>query len=606
MKNRARNRLLVVGFVVGLASTVGLSQPPTARSKRVETLVRGEAIRTEGQLSGGGAGGFRFVPAAGRPPIAVEPGSTIEFSGAGPEPHSVPAAFQVLLGNGQRISGRLVEITPDQIRIDDGPGRKPLTIARRGALAVIQRPGEAQILVDPFDVLDPTRWTQTGEPEVDNDLKSPGGKYLKLPAGGASVTARIFESVTSGRLEISYFDRGERAAGYREFVDLAFRTPAGELAAVRTVLGWPEETLAVESPQGPGLAVQPLTRKPGWHRLTVRFGPDRLDIQVDQDELAHGNGPSGPLAEIRLATEVVRKGSPAAGLFARFDDLHVARIATPSARVDIDPGQDEVRMVSGDQTFGRIVKADSRRVLLRQLGKDVSLPWSEVSGVYFERAAEAGQMIDGLLVRAEWRAAPPSEGRDFDVLEGALVGVTETEISLATPYASAVTLPRDHLTRLLILGKGRRLTLDATSHHLGDRVVPDLDPPQPEGGTYEIAFDLDSVPDGPARLAVDVVQVVGESGDSEFSPLVRKGELVSRVSLNGKAFDTLNHHIMTKNEAPERIRLPIPSGLLRSGRNVIRVQQEGAKDDPSKRDNLGLLGIALEFDSRRPAGTARP
>jgi hypothetical protein len=388
-------------------------------------------------------------------------------------------------------------------------------------------------------------------------------------------------------------------------VDLAFRLPSRDLAAVRTVLGWAEDTLSVESPQGPGLAVQRLTRKKGWHRLTIHFGPDRLDLQLDDEVLAHGNGPPGPLAEIRLATEVVRKGNAPDTLSARFDDLQLVRVASPPGRLDPEPSQDEARMITGDQTFGWVVKADAKSMVLEQESKEIRFPWSEVGGLYLRRAPRTGAFVEGALVRAECKTGGSARVREVDVLEGALAAVSDSEITIATPYAGLVALPRDRMVRIECLGLGRRLVLDPYAHHLGDRIVTDLDPPQPEGGAYELPFDLRQVPEAPAHLVVDVIQVVGESGD-EYSALVKKGELLTRVYLNGKSFDTLNRHIRNKNEAPERIRLPIPRGHLLAGRNLIRFEQEGTKEDPLKRDNLGLLGIALEFEAARPAGAVRP
>jgi hypothetical protein len=94
--------------------------------------------------------------------------------------------------------------------------------------------------------------------------------------------------------------------------------------------------------------------------------------------------------------------------------------------------------------------------------------------------------------------------------------------------------------------------------------------------------------------------VIGESGNLSFSPLVKNGELRTHVLLNGKPFDDLNGHISTRNDTPERIRLPIPAGLLRPGRNVLRFEQSGTKSDPTKLDNLGLLGIAIEFPAPLP------
>jgi hypothetical protein len=93
---------------------------------------------------------------------------------------------------------------------------------------------------------------------------------------------------------------------------------------------------------------------------------------------------------------------------------------------------------------------------------------------------------------------------------------------------------------------------------------------------------------------------VGIGSGLPFSTLVQKGELRTNLSINGKQFDYLNRYISTKNETPERIRVPIPGGVLHPGANQIRLQQVGIEKDPSYLDDLGILGIALEFDAARP------
>ncbi len=52
--------------------------------------------------------------------------------------------------------------------------------------------------------------------------------------------------------------------------------------------------------------------------------------------------------------------------------------------------------------------------------------------------------------------------------------------------------------------------------------------------------------------------------------------------------------------------MPIPAGLLRAGRNVVRFEQNGTAEEPSKRDNLGLLGLAIEMPIGSPPGAPQP
>jgi hypothetical protein len=189
-------------------------------------------------------------------------------------------------------------------------------------------------------------------------------------------------------------------------------------------------------------------------------------------------------------------------------------------------------------------------------------------------------------------------------VEGVLADVDDLALHVAVPYVGVVEIPRDRLKRLDILGRGKRVVIEPNPHHLGNRAADDLDPPRGEGPTLEIRFSLQEVPSGEAALLLDVVQVIGETGNLDFSDLVKQGELRTIVMMNGRPFDTLNRHISTRNDVPARIRLPIPAGVLKAGENVLRFEQAGMKDDPRVLDSLGILNMAVEFpaDSRRDEG----
>jgi hypothetical protein len=432
--------------------------------------------------------------------------------------------------------------------------------------------------------------------------KAADAHALRLPAGGASLTHRLDEPFAAGRLEVAFRAGDAVAAGQQWFVDLTFQAQTGR-ETIRAVLGWAEESFAVESPRGPALAVQRVARSRGWHRLSVRFGPERTEVAVDGDALAHGKGPGGPLAEVRLATYAAPGAADADGLAGYLDDLRLLRSAEPFGALEADVTQDELRMTSGDQVFGRLLSADAEALRFDVDGRPVTFPWAEVSGVYLRREPSPGAPVEGLLVRAEWRSAPGNDPRDLDAVEGALTGVSAKSLTVQTPYAGAVTVPRDRATRLTVQGRGRRVVIDPTAHHLGNDILataPALDPPQPEGTTLERTVTLPELPAGDAALVLDVLQVEGEAADLRFSADVKKGELRTNVKVNGEPFDYLNRHVTTRNEAPERIRLPIPPGLLRPGRNVIRFEQTGRANDPNDVDDIGLLTIALEFTPEAP------
>jgi hypothetical protein len=567
----------------------------------VDSLERSTGRPVPGTFLGDLRGGFRFVPKDGSASIAIEGPSEIALGGNGPGPTTGVPPVEVVLGLGQSVSGQLIGLDEKSIRLGEGPGGRPVTIARHGALALRQRPGEALVLIDGFEALDPKRWTVVGEPQIVDTPKFAGAKSLKLRADGSAITTKLDQPVGQGRLELAFHDTAAVVAGVQWFVDLFFRGEQGP-ESVRAVLGWSDESLAVQTTGNISLAVQRLARKPGWHRLEVRFGSEATEMSVDGNALAHGAGPSGPLLEIRLGTSLAGKPEPT--LAAHVDELKLVRLASVFLPGEADPAQDEARLVEGDQVFGTIRSADSKRVVIDVLGKDVPLPWSDVAALYFRRVSTPSREVSGLLVKLTWRSAPGTDPRDIDQAEGALVAADSTSFTLETPYAGTLVIPRDRLRRMVVEGTGRRLVVDPTAHHLGDEISKPpnvLDPPQPEGGVLTRSFPLSTLP-GPgqsASVVLDVVQVVGEANGLDFSHLVRNGELRTKISVNDREIDYLNRHITDDNVAPTRIRVPIPAGLLKVGENRIKIVQTGRAKDPTYFDDLGILGIAVEVTKDR-------
>ena len=607
MKTRI-GRLSQLGWLATFGLLPVVVAPASGQAKlpgqaRHESIPRNDGDSTYGRVSGDARSGFKFTPIGGEPTVTLEAAGTVTFDGPAADVGAGFPPMRVLLGLEQQISGKLGIVDEQSIRLEDGPGGQAVVTARAGAVALAQRPGEALVFQDGFEILDPAHWTHVGEPSIVDQPRLTGSKSLALPAGGSAVTYRLTDPVASGRLELAFHDSGQVLAGQQWFVDLLFRGPGGD-ESIRFVLDWAEESLAVQSSGNHSLAVQRLARKPGWHRLGARFGP-QTELAVDGLELAHGRGPGGPLIEIRLANRSGGVGDPPKETAVQFDDLRLVRLAEPVGGLEASPLVDDIRLVDGDQVFGRLKGADPEAVTLRVDNTEVALPWTEVASLAFRRAPEQGRPVEGLLVRLEWRSAPGNDPRDLDQVEGALLAVTDTAFTLATPYSGELTIPRDRLRKLKVLGSGRRLVLDGTSHHLGNNDTSKephvLDPPLPEAGFLDRTFTLDRVPEGSsAWLVLDVVQVVGEANSLAFSEYVRKGELRTNAKINDKFVDYFNRHITTKNESPDRIRLPIPPGLLHLGENKLRIEQVGKVGEPEELDDIGILTIAIEFDAARP------
>ncbi|APW63292.1 hypothetical protein [Paludisphaera borealis] len=572
----------------------GPSRAAADEPKRVERLEQEGGPPLEGRLLLDPRAGFRFQassePATSSRP--VEAGRVIDFADREPSASSIPPLFQARIGESARISGMLRRVAENGLQISVPWQAQAIELRRPGVQSLVQRIGEARVLVDSFDKLDGATWAVGGTPEIVADAgPAPADRALRLPPGGASIERRFEEALGAGRIDLTFRDDGKIHPDQQWTLVLTLREPTGP-ANIRIVLGWSEDSLAVESPAGPALAVQRLARAEGWRRLAVRFDADRTEIAVDGKELAHGKGPPGPLESIRIASS----GPPSenAGPGGIIGEIQVARFAQPPSSLEIDPTQDEARLVVGDQLFGAIRQGDSDRVEMTVDDRPVVLDWSDLAGVFLRRTPAEGAPVQGALARVEWRVSAGDPTRDFDFAEGAVSALSDSTLTLATPFAGTLQIPRDRLIRLRVLEPGWRLVIDPASHHLGNEIEPRLDPPLPEGSVLERSFELPNGLDGPKFLALDVILVVGETPGLPFSDFVRRGELKTFVEINGVRFDYLNRFVHTANETPERIRIPIRADLLKPGKNQLRIVQTGLAKLPTEYDDLGILGVAVE------------
>lgn len=569
----------VLGSEVGAGEEEGIRIVAELRDGQRET---GALIEIDGKVV--------FRPDSGGEPISMTRLSRVvrpedENEGVTREPTD-PWPFLVSTGLDDRISGRLIEVDANSIRLAVGPDGEELTVDRRGASWLIQRPGESQVFADRFDEEDVRAgWTLGDGTRVDSG-------DLKIEPGGSEARLTLPEPVDAGRVELTFSWGGRQERGHRWFVDLIFDGPNGE-EVTRVVLGWADEFPSIESRGGPEIVVQPLILEPGMHRLSARFGPARTLLAIDGNDLGRGGGIRGSLRSIRFQSESARDAEPLGDLRGKIDDLLVIRTFEPTTSPEIDPSQDELRLVSGDQIWGTILSADDQKIRIEVVDRPIDFPWSQVAGIYFERKAASAEPIEGPILQAVWDVGDPDGVPDR--IEGVLVEVVEDRFRIRAPYSGTIEVPRDRLRELERLGSGRLLVLDPFERHLGDQIMPEFDPPFPDGDSHEVRFTLDSVPDRPAILVIDAIHVEGEFSGGRFTDEIRDGYQRTNVLFNGEQFDYLNRFVKDANRVPSRLRIPVPADRLVEGENVLRFEQLGREDDPSYRDDLGVLRIALEW-----------
>lgn len=586
---------LIITTLAPLPRAEAQTDPPGAQTRPGVASTRTPAgSRITGRLEGDAEKGFVLIPAAGGDPLPLEQLHQVEFAREPGQPAGSSPPFHVLVGPSDRLSGRLDRITSSQVFLAEGPGGRPLAIQRAGARAVVQSPGQAIVLVESFDNLDATPWKTSGKFELRESPRRAGNLGLRLPSSGSSLVLDLDQPVSSGRLEIAFYDEAQQVDGTRFLLELRFQSATGP-ASIQVVPGWESPFLAVRSRgAAPALAIQRLERHEGWHQLVVRFGPNRTAVSIDGNELAFGDGPGGTLTGLALVAEAPGRASEAVAT-AVFDDLRLSRFAEPLGPLEREVRQDELRLVSGDQIFGTLLEADARAAVVDLLGSRVQLSWQEVGGIYFARSTTPSPALEGLWGRLRWHAGGSDQAAPPDSAEGILLSFDDQSAQLQTPYSDPLWIPASALIALDVLGQHKRQVLDPCSHHLGSSPSATLDPPQPEGGLYELTFKFDGTITGKPELAFDLVELIGISGDLNFSERVKRGELVTHVSLNGQRFDQLNRHVTARNDTPTRIRVPIPEGLLRMGTNVLRLEQVGTQEDPARLDNFGLSCVALEL-----------
>jgi hypothetical protein len=322
---------------------------------------------------------------------------------AAPPPFRVGAGHVVHLRTGERLTGELVSLDADVLRLRT-PWSDKVDLPRTVVASVTQVPGLLTLLDDDFRD-GAKRWTVTGKPAVT------GSVVLGEP--GQALTHLLLKPLSAGRVGVNFEGR-DQPSGVRWLFEAEFQGDKAP-SRVRVIVGGPGDAYAVETDGFEGISRR-VARSEGPHRLTVRFGPHSLAVLCDDDVLWHNleRGTAGPLRQVRIAcVEGEKRAGPKGSVV--WTEFAIAATVDGPQHPPGDPEQDEVWLADGDQLFGQVLRADRRTVDLKGRFGERSLAWPGVRGCFFRKAETPPRPVEGERVRVLLFAP---FGGEPDVIEG--------------------------------------------------------------------------------------------------------------------------------------------------------------------------------------------
>jgi hypothetical protein len=188
-------------------------------------------------------------------------------------------------------------------------------------------------------------------------------------------------------------------------------------------------------------------------------------------------------------------------------------------------------------------------------------------------------------------------------IRSAIKQATNTGLVTRHPLLGEVIVRWDMIRRVTPLFEGSYQLIDAGPRHLGNGYRESFNRVEPDGTELSLKFQLKNEQlTMPTFLSADIAELIPSgAGTLKATPFLdeaRAGFLVTQVFLNEELAGTLNVLIGVRSPAsdPERVRLRLPSHLLKAGENSIQIRQTAAKNDAKSFDDCELRAIAIEIE----------
>ncbi len=597
-----KHSLFILGCVCWLLKGAAIAQIPVRA-----TDVRGRTIAGQLLWDGEQRRWWIVAPDGDRKPLA-------DYSRVVLASPSEPAAGQtpdheLRLWGVERLPVQIERLEGDQLHV------RALGSRLRVPLASIAQLTHFKDLAPVFNA----DFDQTEQkPELAGDAAVQAGKGVDQTAGlvlqniGDRATTRLDPPIAEGVAQLLYFDPGPKQHRRGYLMEFTFRRGARRVP-LQVLLLPRSSMMALAMPEGPPVAVEPIERSRGWHRLGVVQDQDGVVVTIDDALLAAFHQPLGELVECTVAVPEELAAAHARGGQQdgagdepfRVDEMEVRIRRTTELPRQPAADQDEVLLYGGTQFYGTVTELDARHVALRTEYALLHFPWPAVHRVFLHPRETRPVRLTGQRARLVLRTSDPlSLASDVAPdaganLEGILRGMDQEVFLLEHPTLGEVRIPVAQ-TRFILPGRyGHWLLIDSGFHHLGDAVELGMQRPYPEGNQISWHFQLDSVPET-IWLVMDVVDMEPMYPGASYYGELRDGHLRTTLLLNGTEVDFVNRYLRRKRTSAVRVRIPLPREQLKEGDNVLTLKQRPQRDEPGSYDDCGIWWVGLEWPAAEP------
>jgi hypothetical protein len=415
-----------------------------------------EAWRSDGRRLRGNltfdAGQLRFQPTEG---AALAPAdlTRIRFSDSAASPFRAGGGRRVHLWNGERITGQILELNKDTLRLRTAWAAR-LELPRSAVASIEPLPGWRTLLDEDFRrgpgeaAASANGLRFTGEPTFADAADGTSARALVLRTVGQKLDCTLPKPIEAGRVGVNFEER-EKVSGARWTVELLFQR--GELARHVTIaVAGDGEHYTVDTGGLSGTARQ-VARTPGWHRLIVQYSKQSLRLTCDDALMWHNleEGPGGRLRQVTIQCQRSQQRGAVRGAVA-WTEFCIDRAVDEHPQPPTESEQDAVRLLDDDQLFGRILHADRRTIQIEGRFAKRALSWTLVSGCTFRRRAAVAKANEEAKIRLLIHSGLCAEN---DVVEGVVTALDERRLVLRHSLLGEVRLERGGVRELRPLGK---------------------------------------------------------------------------------------------------------------------------------------------------------